>query len=138
MKMKELVPSAQCLVLSVALCAVGFAAFAGSEISAVSAEGFLDLTVGDRVAKDVETLVVDPAWGEAETAWVKLQNGWTRTYTCASNDLWDTTALEPGRHGLAFRAGETDVIYGAFSSYSNFAPSWTVSVASTVFVPRTR
>ena len=86
------------------------------EISAVSAEGTLDLTVGDRVAQDEETLVVDPAWGKAETATVKLQNGWTRTYTCASNDLWDTTALTPGRHGLALRAGEgeTGVLYGAF------------------------
>ena len=86
------------------------------EISAVSAEGWLDLTVGDRVAKDEETLVVDPAWGEAATATVELQNGWTRTYTCASNDLWDTTALTPGRHGLALRAGEgeTGVLYGAF------------------------
>ena len=101
-------------IIAAALCAVGLAAFAEPEISAVSAEGFLDLTVGDRVAKDVETLVVDPAWGEATTATVKLQNGWNRTYTCASNDLWDTTALEPGRHGLAFRAGETDIIYGAF------------------------
>ena len=86
------------------------------EIAAVSAEGTLDLTVGDRVAEDVETIVVDPAWGKAETATVKLQNGWNRTYTCASNDLWDTTALTPGRYGLALHAGEgeTGVLYGAF------------------------
>ena len=102
--------------ITAALCAVGFAAFAEPEISAVSAEGWLDLTVGDRVAEDEETIVVDPAWGKAETATVKLQNGWNRTYTCASNDLWDTTALTPGRYGLALRAGEgeTGVLYGAF------------------------
>ena len=55
-------------ILAVALCAVGLAAFAEKpEISAVSEEGFLDLTVGDRVAKAEETLVVDPAWGKVKT-----------------------------------------------------------------------
>ena len=84
--------------------------------SLVSATGVVDLTVGDRVAADEETIVIDPAWGKATTATVKLQNGWMRTYTCSSNDLWDTTALTPGRHGLALRAGEGDtgVLYGAF------------------------
>ena len=80
-----------------------------SEISAVSAEGWLDLTVGDRVAADEETLVVDPAWGEAKTATVKIDGeDSARTYTCASNDLWGTTTLTPGRYALAFTAGATN------------------------------
>ena len=95
-------------ILAIALCAVGCAAFAEPEISAVSAEGFLDLTVGDRIAATEETIVVDPAWGDAETATVKLQNGWTRTYTCASNDTWETAALTPGRYTLALTAGATN------------------------------
>ena len=96
-------------IIAVALCAVGLSAFAApAEISAVSEEGWLDLTVGDRVATNEETIVVDPAWGNAETATVKLQNGWMRTYTCASNDLWDTTALTPGRYTLALTAGATN------------------------------
>ena len=81
------------------------------KVDALSNKFALDLTAGDRIAADEETLVVDPAWGKATTATVKLQNGWVRTYNCASNDLWDTTALEPGRHGLAFYA---DAFYGAF------------------------
>ena len=93
-----------------ALCAVGFAAFAEQEISAVSAEGFLDLTVGDRVAAVPEELVVvDPAWGEAKKATVDFTFGAstveTRTYNSASNDLWETTALTPGRYTLALTAG---------------------------------
>ena len=94
-------------ILAVALCAVGLSAFAGSEISAVSAEGFLDLTVGDRVAKDAEPIVVDPAWGKAETASVAIEGESSpRTYMCASNDTWQTAALEPGRYALALRAGD--------------------------------
>ena len=118
MKTKKLVPSAWCLVLSakkiiaVALCAVGLSAFAEPEISAVSAEGWLDLTVGDRVATNEETIVVNPAWGSAETATVDFTFGAstveTRTYTCASNDLWGTTTLTPGRYTLALTAGATN------------------------------
>ena len=83
------------------------------EISAVSAEGWIDLTVGDRVAKvPEETLVVDPAWGEAVSATVDFTFGGstveTRTYNCASNDLWQTTALTPGRYTLALTAGTTN------------------------------
>ena len=100
------------------------------EVDALSNTFALDLTVGDRIAKDTETLVVDPAWGNASEATVKLQNGWTRTYTCASNDLWNTTALEPGRHGLAFRAGETDVIYGAF--FWKIGADWVVFDSSNI------
>ena len=80
------------------------------EVSAVSAEGFLDLTVGDRVAEVPEELVVvDPAWGEAKKATVDFTFGAstveTRTYNCASNDLWETTTLTPGRYTLALTAG---------------------------------
>ena len=102
------------------------------EISAVSAEGFLDLTVGDRIAKDVEPLVVDPAWGEASEAWVKLQKGWLRTYTCASNDTWDTTAITPGRYSLAFHAGEGDaaVFYGA--NFWKLGDDWVVFDSSNI------
>ena len=82
------------------------------EISAVSAEGWLDLTVGDRVATNEETIVVNPAWGEAESATVDFTFGAstveTRTYDCKSNDLWQTTALTPGRYTLALTAGATN------------------------------
>ena len=92
----------------VALCAVGLAAFAGSEISAVSAEGFLDLTVGDRIAAVEEPIVVDPAWGNAKTAQVQIDGeSSARTYTSVSIDTWNTTALVPGRYMLALTAGTT-------------------------------
>ena len=100
--------------LAVALCAVGLSAFAAEpEISAVSAEGWIDLTVGDRVAAEPEELiVVDPAWGKAASATVDFTFGAstveTRTYTCASNDLWGTTTLTPGRYTLALTAGATN------------------------------
>ena len=96
-------------IFAIALCAVGFAAFAEpkQEVSAVSDEGWIDLTVGDRVAEDKETIVVDPAWGEAATATVKIDGSTveTRTYNCKSNDLWKTTTLTPGRYTLALTAG---------------------------------
>ena len=99
-------------IIAVALCAVGFAAFAEpekQEISAVSEEGWIDLTVGDRVAKDEETIVVDPAWGEAKTATVKIDGeSSARTYTSASNDTWQTAALATGRYTLALTAGATN------------------------------
>ena len=100
-------------LLAVALCAVGLSAFAAKqEISAVSAEGWIDLTVGDRVATNVETIVVDPAWGEAASATVDFTFGAstveTRTYNCASNDLWGTTTLTPGRYAMTFTSGETN------------------------------
>ena len=99
--------------LAAALCAVGLAAFAAEpEISAVSAEGWLDLTVGDRVATNVETIVVNPAWGEAASATVDFTFGGstveTRTYDCKSNDTWETAALTPGRYTLALTAGATN------------------------------
>ena len=96
-------------ILAAALCAVGFAAFAEpkQEVSAVSAEGWLDLTAGDRVAEVPEELiVVDPAWGKAKTATVKIDGeSSARTYNCASNDIWETTTLTPGRYTLALTAG---------------------------------
>ena len=97
--------------LAVALCAAGLSAFAAEpEISAVSAEGWIDLTVGDRVATNEETIVVDPAWGKAASATVDFTFGAstveTRTYDCKSNDLWQTTTLTPGRYTLALTAGE--------------------------------
>ena len=86
-------------IIAVALCAVGFAAFAEpekQEISAVSEEGWIDLTVGDRVAKAEETLVVDPAWGKAASATVKIDGeSSARTYMCASNDTWRPRRLRP-------------------------------------------
>ena len=115
LKLKEMVLGAWCLVpgakmmLMAALCAVGFAAFAEPEkpeISAVSEEGWLDLTVGDRVATNEETIVVDPAWGKAATATVKIDGeSSARTYTSASNDTWQTAALTPGRYAMALTAG---------------------------------
>ena len=99
-------------IVAVALCAVGLAAFAEpekQEISAVSKEGWLDLTVGDRVAQDKETIVVDPSWGNAETATVKIGGeSSARTYTSASNDTWQTAALTPGRYAMALTAGATN------------------------------
>ena len=98
-------------ILAAALCAVGLSAFAEKqEISAVSAEGFLDLSVGDRVAAEPEELiVVDPAWGKAASATVKIDGeSSARTYTSASNDTWQTTTLTPGRYTLALTAGATN------------------------------
>ena len=47
-------------------------------------------------AADTETLVVDPAWGEAATATVQIDGeSSARTYMCASNDTWETAALTP-------------------------------------------
>ena len=94
------------------------------EISAVSEEGWIDLTVGDRVAKDEETIVVDPAWGEAKTAKVQIEGEPSaRTYNCASNDLWQTAALATGRYTLALTAGatnETAVFWKTDSSWVIF------------------
>ena len=78
------------------------------EISAVSAEGFLDLTVGDRVAEAEETLVVDPAWGEAATATVKIEGEELRQYNALTIDTWQTAALTAGRYGMTFTSGETN------------------------------
>ena len=125
-KLKELVLSAKCGVLSakkmlaVALCAVGLSAFAEPdavqlwedvpEIATVTPEGELDLTVGARIAKDVETLVVDPAWGGVAEAEVEIKGeDAVRTYTCASNDLWQTASLTPGqKYKLALTGGTLD------------------------------
>ena len=79
------------------------------EISALSNEFALDLTVGDRVAADEESLVVDPAWGDATSAKVMIDGeDAARTYASASIDTWETTALEPGRYALALAAGDDD------------------------------
>ena len=68
----------------------------------------LDLVVGDRVAQEpAETIVVNPAWGNAKTATVSIDGESSpRTYTSASNDLWETAALEPGRYAMTLEAGE--------------------------------
>ena len=109
MKTKKLVPSAWCLVLSVSLCAVGLSAFAEKpEISAVSAEGWIDLTVGDRVAAAEEPIVVDPAWGKASEATVEIDGEEDpRQYNGKSIDTWDTTAAKvtPGRYAMTLTAG---------------------------------
>ena len=79
---------------------------AKTEVSAVSAAAELDLTLGDRVARDEETLVVNPAWGGVKTATVQIDGEpKKRTYDCASNDLWTAKALEPGRYGMELEAG---------------------------------
>ena len=79
------------------------------EISAVSAEGFLDLTVGDRVAEAEEPIVADPAWGNAKTATVKIDGeSPAREYLELSIDTWYTSMLTPGRYGMKFTSGATN------------------------------
>ena len=97
-------------ILAIALCAVGFAAFAEKpEISAVSAEGFLDLTVGDRIAAAEEPIVADPKWGNGERAYVEIEGeGTPREYPELSIDTWFTTALTAGRYGMTFTSGDTN------------------------------
>ena len=73
------------------------------EVDALSNTFALDLTVGDRVAKDVEPLVVDPAWDETDPSLAKVfidGEEEPRQYTVATNDTWETAALEPGRYEL--------------------------------------
>ena len=127
-------------IIAVALCAVGFAAFAAEqEISAVSAEGWLDLTDGDRVAKDTETLVVAPAWGEAKTAAVKIDGeSSARSYTALTIDTWDTTALAPGRYGMKLTAGkiEGETAYTA-GFWKIDTTSWEVLDNSNITVDKT-
>ena len=123
-------------ILAVALCAVGFAAFAEPEISAVSAEGWLDLTVGDRVAADEETLVVDPAWGEAKTATVQIDGeSSARTYTCASNDVWNTkTALvaQPGRYRMKLTAGTLEGEAAYTAAFWKTDSNWVIFDSSNI------
>ena len=108
-----------------------------------SKAGALDLTVGDRVAKDTEMLVVDPACGETTTATVAIDFGGetvdTRTYTCATNDTWDTTELTPGRYTLALTVGaetgdaafwKTGADWGVFDS-SNITADVTFEAGKT-------
>ena len=99
-------------ILAVALCAVGLAAFAEpekQEIAAVSAEGFLDLTVGDRVAKAEEPIVADPKWGNGKKAFVKIDGeDPAREYPELSIDKWFTSALTAGRYGMTFTSGDTN------------------------------
>ena len=79
------------------------------EISAVSAEGFLDLTVGDRVAKAEEPIVADPKWGNGKKAFVKIDGeDPAREYPELSIDKWFTSALTAGRYGMTFTSGDTN------------------------------
>ena len=79
------------------------------EISAVSAEGFLDLTVGDRIAAAEEPIVADPKWGNGERAYVEIEGeGTPREYPELSIDTWFTTALTLGRYAMTFTSGETN------------------------------
>ena len=79
------------------------------EISAVSAEGFLDLTVGDRVAEAEEPIVADPKWGNGKKAFVKIDGeDPAREYPELSIDKWFTSALTPGRYEMTFTSGETN------------------------------
>lgn len=73
------------------------------KVDALSNTFALDLTAGDRVAKDVETLVIDPAWDETDPSLAKVfidGEEEPRQYTVATNDTWETAALEPGRYEL--------------------------------------
>ncbi len=80
---------------------------AKAEIAAESEEGSLDLTIGDRVAKATEALVVDPVWGDVDAAELLIDGEESaRTYSAASIDAWETAALEPGRYVVALEAGE--------------------------------
>ena len=72
------------------------------EASAESAAGSFDFKTGFRIAKDAETLVVDPAWGEGVTkAEVKVNDVAFKSYAKATVDTWDTASLEPKRYELA-------------------------------------
>ena len=128
-------------ILAIALCAVGLAAFAEPEISAVSEEGWIDLTVGDRVAQDKETIVVDPAWGEAKKATVDFTFGAstveTRTYNCASNDLWETTTLTPGRYTLALTAGTIEGEDAYTAGFWKLGTGWEVLDNSNITADKT-
>ncbi len=100
-----------------------------STIAAKSAVGALDLTVGDRVAKDEETLVVDPAWGNVDWAYVAIDGEDNpREYPSLSIDKWYTTALTPGRYALTLTAGE--VIYGA--NFWKIGADWVVFNSSNI------
>ncbi len=102
---------------------------AASTISAKSEVGELDLTVGDRVAKDEETLVVDPAWGNVDRAYVAIDGEDNpREYPSLSIDKWYTTALTPGRYALTLTAGE--VIYGA--NFWKIGADWVVFNSSNI------
>ncbi len=77
-------------------------------INATSGVGDIDLFAGDRVAKSVETLVVDPAWGAATEATVAIDGEESvRTFSAAAIDTWETAELAPGRYVMMFEAGET-------------------------------
>ena len=90
-------------------------------VEAVSAEGFLDLTVGDRIAAAEEPIVVDPKWGEAKKATVEIDGeNDSRQYNTLTIDTWDTTALTLGRYEMTLTAGtanETAVFWKTDSSW---------------------
>ena len=100
-----------------------------------SATGMVDLTVGDRLIKDEETLVVDPAWYGVESATVSImEEEFPRTYTCASNDLWQTAKLWPGRrYVLSLTAGENSE--GA--AFWKPSPDWEVLDNSRITADKT-
>ena len=80
---------------------------ARAEVTAESEEGFLDLTIGDRVAKEAEALVVNPAWGDVEAAELLIDGeADARSFSSASVEAWETASLEPGRYVVALEAGE--------------------------------
>ena len=110
------------------------------EVSAVSAEGWLDLTVGDRVVTaDEEPIVVDPAWGEATTAKVQIDGeASARSYTELSIDTWDTTTLPLGRYGMTLTAGkiEGEAAYTA-GFWKIDTTSWEVFDSSNITADKT-
>ncbi len=84
-----------------------WSAFLDVQSAAISAAGTLDIVAGDRVAKEEESLVVDPAWGDATTARVAIDGeDAARTYEAVTIDTWETSTLEPGRYVMSFTAGE--------------------------------
>ena len=125
-------------VIAAALCAVGLSAFAENaaklppvKVDALSNAFALDPTAGDRIAQDEETLVVDPAWDETDPTLAKVRidgEDEPRTYTCASNDLWQTASLEPGRY-------EAELMTACFSYVAGFwktGDDWTVFDSSNI------
>ena len=77
-------------------------------VSAESEEELVDLSKGARVARDLERILVDPAWGaasEASVLWPKAET--PKTYAAATVDMWDTARLPAGQYEFAYTAGST-------------------------------
>ena len=77
---------------------------------AESAPGWLDLAEGPfRYVKGNEVITADPAWGEAVEATVAWPGEATpRSYTAATAEAWDVSALASGRYDFTFAAGSAN------------------------------